>query len=583
MMDLRELISAEQKSLIDRYIETYAVNDNEGGVSVHYDRRADVDTILKPWNKAKLSAPLGFMFQDGLIKTEEIQFLTPEADLRKALDNDSRVWEFCEAFQSWARRWERQNNATQNYDSEAYRTYDALWSLTHYETLIANRYDGETAKIKTPDGHELIIAKGCKPVKMLGKINAAFQISEKFEAFRIAVSMCLNVKTIKGTLCLSIHPMDFMTMSDNDCDWDSCMSWRNWGSYRQGTVEMMNSPFVCVAYLAASEPMHIFGQEWSNKKWRSLYIVHPDFIGNVKGYPYQIPEIDKMVIEKLKAMMKQAGFNAEYGEVRSYEYEGNGEGFPSNHGNVELEFNTNYMYNDFGTITHYGCVREDDKATNRIRLGYSGMSECMWCGHEYQGETEEGLACDYCYEETHCDCCGERMHSTSLFETGEGDWVCESCLCEYYSKSFDDDCYYRTDNMSRVTVVPDEFKEAIACGDLRPEKFDWDMPYILDHYCGSYLAPDDQWAVDRFKRFLNDGAELQFYVHDGWYGKKYIPYIYLSDLKLEWKKAFVERYGYCEETMGDNFYNQWRWLEFAWATDEAAKHWTEYLEEKVPA
>ena len=42
-------------------------------------------------------------------------------------------------------------------------------------------------------------------------------------------------------------------MSDNNSGWESCMSWRNNGCYRRGTVEMMNSPYVIVAYLMLEE------------------------------------------------------------------------------------------------------------------------------------------------------------------------------------------------------------------------------------------------------------------------------------------------------------------------------------------
>ena len=42
-------------------------------------------------------------------------------------------------------------------------------------------------------------------------------------------------------------------MSDNDYGWDSCMGWMNEGEYRLGTVEMMNSPCIVVAYIDGEE------------------------------------------------------------------------------------------------------------------------------------------------------------------------------------------------------------------------------------------------------------------------------------------------------------------------------------------
>lgn len=586
MNDLREMLTKSEKELIERYIDNYVINNENGDSYIHYDRKASVDTILEPWAEAKGFSPLGLMFKNSLIVSENIEFETPEAELYRSLECDERVWSFENDMHTFINKLEKILYPTKEEklkrETEWCDIYDCLWDLINHSTIIKNRYDGKTVRIPTPGGHDLIIPTGCKPVKILGKLHQAYNISEKFEAYRIAISMCLNVKTIKGNLCLSIHPMDFMTMSDNDCDWDSCMSWRNWGSYRQGTVEMMNSPYVCIAYLAAKEPMKICGKEWNNKKWRSLYIVHPDYIGNIKGYPYQIPEVDKLVIQKLKNMMKVAGFSAKYGEIKSYDYDSDYNGFKSEHGDISIRFHTHYMYNDFGSIDHYACVREDEAASNHIDITYSGKSECMWCGSVYNGDTEENLACDICCENTHCDCCGEIIHPTSLFETGNGDCVCEYCLSEYYSKSFEDYEFYRTDDMGKVFVVPDELKEAIDNGDLNPAEFGLDTPHILDHRSFE-ITPERSWDCDKFKRFMIDNVEIKFVERKGWWGTKNIPYIYLSDLKENYRKDFAGRYGYCNQILGEDFYSRWSWIDDGWRDNEAVEKWEQVLKEKIPA
>ena len=101
------------------------------------------------------------------------------------------------------------------------------------------------------------------PNNAMAQLNG--QSLEEFEDFRIKHSRILSEKEFIGRLSLSIHPLDFMTMSDNDSDWSSCMSWRTCGSYRRGTVEMMNSPCVVVAYLSASKPMVL--DRGSHFKW----------------------------------------------------------------------------------------------------------------------------------------------------------------------------------------------------------------------------------------------------------------------------------------------------------------------------
>ena len=106
-----------------------------------------------------------------------------------------------------------------------------------------------------------------------------------------------------GELCLSIHPMDYMTMSDNDNNWQSCMNWMNNGDYRLGTVECMNSPYVLVAYLHnPNHSMSIGPYEWNSKHWRELFIIHPEMISEVKGYCFQDENLTNTILMWIKEL-----------------------------------------------------------------------------------------------------------------------------------------------------------------------------------------------------------------------------------------------------------------------------------------
>ncbi len=484
MQDIRNLITDEEKSLIEYYISSFACESD-----AYYDesQRASVDNILKVWRDNK-TPYLSSIFGDKLIVSEKVSFTKPEEALIDAYYSNENISTFREEYYRWLDRFTYGSN-------ENFLIYRALRKLISAETIVQNKfiidffdyYDNEDDKkagisINTPNGHKIILNEGAKPVKMLGKLNNAFHISENFEKFRIEVSMLLNVKKISGNLSLSIHPLDYMTMSDNDCNWESCMSWRNYGSYRQGTVEMMNSPYVVVAYLSSETPMRFFDKEWNNKKWRSLYVVHPDFIGNIKGYPYQIPELDKIVINKLKKMIAM-NFNCVYGDVKEYSYD---KCFESDHGEVNLSFFTNYMYNDFGALdSHYGCVREDDHATKYIRITYSGPYQCMICGNTNVDILEEGkLICANCDTSITCDDCGRALSEDEVYYTHYGTAVCEECLSSYYIEPINDlDEFYYKDDVFTVTIIPDEIKKYIESNDYCFYNFSWDRPFIA--YAGS--------------------------------------------------------------------------------------------------
>ena len=61
------------------------------------------------------------------------------------------------------------------------------------------------------------------------------------------------------------------------------MSWFEKGEYRQGTVEMMNSECVVVAYLESTTNMTIRDGEWNSKRWRELFVVDENVLANGAG------------------------------------------------------------------------------------------------------------------------------------------------------------------------------------------------------------------------------------------------------------------------------------------------------------
>ena len=100
------------------------------------------------------------------------------------------------------------------------------------DMLIMNKYIRNSFEYNDPnvDKKSFKISRGEKPLKILRKLTEYYDMSmDDYEEFRLEHSRILNNKKLKGTLCLSIHPLDFFTMSDNENHWESCMSWKNNG------------------------------------------------------------------------------------------------------------------------------------------------------------------------------------------------------------------------------------------------------------------------------------------------------------------------------------------------------------------
>jgi hypothetical protein len=513
-MLLRQL-SANDKTMIKSWIDDYA------GGPYHKGERASIDTLLRYWNGAK--ADLYKLFGNQFILEKDVEFLKREADMSSEIYASMHGWgdqpmnEFYQAFYDW-------------YWDKAERRY--RWeSLMFPEVLAENVYHGESFAIPTPDGKEIKVQEGTKPLRTLAKIAAAYDL-KGFEDFRLGHSRILNQKKLGGRLCLSIHPMDYVTMSDNECDWDSCMSWRNDGCYRRGTVEMMNSQYVVVAYLKATEDMPYREWKWSNKKWRMLFIVDPQCIAGVKGYPYQHDELSKLCLDWLADLAdKNMGWSY-FPDNHAYDYydpipqEG---GFDNGY---RVDFSTDYMYNDFDSCTHW--IRLGRGADRTIFINYSGVANCMWCGdiQNFGDEDEaETLVCDKCWDVAWCYHCDSRYEREDMYEV-DGEYLCEYCY----------DNHTRECEITGINHIDSNlYKLYLASTERNEPNFDRDT-YI-------YFYPSDlRYNSDLMPKFFPKAPNDQFYIlHHTSHRWEDVYYVHPSECSEEG----LELFGYDTSSIKD--------------------------------
>lgn len=440
MTDLYSLFSDNEVDMmnyyIDQYTEEYNVTSSAG--------RASLQTLLEPWNKNKQTLYKLLGNNLTVSKTFDMQIepnkLSEKMDLLFDTEESGAI--FYRNLQEWVAQYPLGYS-----DRQACRK---LFDLLGSETLANNKWSGSSFSVPRPDGKRLQVQSGCKPIKILCEFAKYWNIKGA-EAFRLDHSRVLNNKKYKGTLTLSIHPLDYMTMSDNDSGWDSCMSWVNKGCYRQGTVEMMNSPCVVVAYLASKSPYVIssrYGYEWNNKKWRELFIINKDVIAAVKGYPYQSQPLATNVIAWLADLAKK---NLGWNFSDTITYTDPDCNFEYNGHTCQLRTETGNMYNDFGRVDEnylrLGQEIIDHNDEENVYVYYSGPSECMYCGStnvDFDGSS--ALVCTDCYEATYCYVCDQAIDPDEIYEL-DGHNYCEDCYNDHAIETYDgevhdiDNCY----------------------------------------------------------------------------------------------------------------------------------------------
>lgn len=395
----------------------------------------DPNYILRFWQENKEKYLYDLLGQE-LIVSKEVVYERDKEDLAEEMQSViSRYHAFiCELFDrlkdathpQWTHvTWGRpQNNAAE--------FYDVIKKMLCMDSLIEGRVPESATCVVM--GKEIQLSVGQKSMRAIGRLAQLLDLTGDFEDFRIAHSQVLNQKTVRGTLHLSIHPLDYATASDNANGWSSCMSWQEGGCYRLGTIEMMNSPMVLCAYLTGNNTLYDVGdQPWNSKKWRSWVVVTPEVILVNRHYPFHSVSIAHEIVEWVKSLAK-VNMGWQYQKTENV----------LDYHDFGFSFRTNFMYNDVGG-DHAGAVGLSCKKIDRSNwyfdsskeMNFSGPAVCMWCGEEipYEGNDEEAntLCCHRCRDGHYCSCCGQFLHEDDIFWSPNDEPYCHDCYYDNWS------------------------------------------------------------------------------------------------------------------------------------------------------
>ena len=264
-------------------------------------------------------------------------------------------------------------------------------NLFKYKYIIEG-YISNKADFKLKE-YSFSVQNGAKTMRTIQKCVKALKYPniELFNKWRNSINTINSNNLTSFDMVISIHPIDFITMSDNTCNWTSCMSWEK-GCYSAGTIEMMNSNVAAVAYIESEKPYTIILDSEHqitipNKSWRSLLFCNKNIILAGKSYPYAQENISKEVIKFMREIVKKTVHwdykfkEQKYQDIKHYyrngflKYSCN----PTYNNHKKIIIYTNGMYNDFieDRDCDYWCARN---LTKGFKLSLSGKVTCMCCG-----------------------------------------------------------------------------------------------------------------------------------------------------------------------------------------------------------
>lgn len=544
-----EQLTQEEKDMIDYYREAYAPND-DGCVSSN--NWAPVEKILTPWATAK-SHHLYQLLGNQLMVSKEIAYEKNKEELlaqmlrmrfgtkfgtdtRKEYSGEVFINAFLKLIQTVARQYDK---------SDPWQFYARSYINEDY--LVNNAYGESMVDFPLPSGKSIQVKAGAKPMRILSKIARAYNLPG-FEDFRIAHSLILNQKHIYGTMTLSIHPLDYMTMSDNNCGWDSCMQWTGEGSYRQGTVEMMNSPTVVVVYMNAHDP-YVLGKDykWSNKKWRQLFVVDYRSIVAIKAYPYQNDELTKTAMDWIVELARK-NLGWKIAEPRwinpddtdALFFEGLVDSALAPSGHIGIALDCGNMYNDLGALFEHLVAPAEDLNENDIDncyypthyllLPYSGASECMLCGAvDPDFDDESCLICDDCMSFTRCEYCDERISPNDGYSV-DGRYICSYCYdnhvftCNYCGEE------HLKEDLMEIRVMP-----RLSTEYMRIARENWqNLPYYSR---GNYIPSNpEEVEFNFYVRYPTYYVCRDSYCREDWKNSTLKPGAAIHNAEISWDR-----------------------------------------------
>lgn len=298
------------------------------------------------------------------------------------------------------------------------------------------------------------IARGSKLIKSFKH----FAQGKALDDIQTRASQIIQENTITGTLCFSVHPLDYLSSSENTYNWRSCHALD--GEYRAGNLSYMLDKATVVCYLKGGDnvklPMFPEDVKWNNKKWRMLLYVSDnwDIIFAGRQYPFTSAQGAELArnwfLQRIhKDPWTYCGWTdpviAEVPDSYGHNYDLNSHyimirGKLQPIEEIVIDCKDALHFNDVLKsscyIPHYTAYnnrpwfRED---VSKVHVGAS--CNCLRCGRQPIRITETFM-CDECDMEygafnediyTICDCCGRRIYIEDANEVDD-DEVCNDCL-----------------------------------------------------------------------------------------------------------------------------------------------------------
>ena len=316
-----------------------------------------------------------------------------------------------------------------------------------------------------------------KIIKAGYKVVKAFKyfIEDKVELRKLQdmASQIIQEDKFHGKISISIHPLDYLSVSENTSGWRSCHALD--GEYRSGNLNYMADKTTLICYISKSdswdEKLPNFPEDvpWNSKTWRTFLYVSEDksMMLASKGYPF---DLDPALNALLEEVLPESGlldyephttwipwsktaldyFNGiDGGEISL-----SNKLIPMGHACLPMEdfvfscenalfyndilrYNTEFKYT-YKVRNRFG--RRTIQTSRRTKFNIGEPVKCLCCNNDVI-EIPESPYCVDCEIEYgncdnedyigYCERCGTRALTDNLYWVNDEYYYCEYCIDEH--------------------------------------------------------------------------------------------------------------------------------------------------------
>ena len=356
-----------------------------------------------------------------------------------------------------------------------------------------------------------------KGMKLLKSFKFFIDNKETLEQIQNEASMIIQEDKIEGDMFISVHPLDFLSSSENNHNWRSCHALD--GEYRCGNLSYMCDSSTVIVYLCSKGnvklPRFPESVPWNDKRWRMLlhFSNRKTIVFASRQYPFFCREALDIVKEKLLPEIvfineekehwcnwSNILLNSVYDEENDEKYYFDYTYIPIDGKLLKLE--------DYVKDASYSTHFNDVKYSSCYKPYYSKLKEDCLCFGDIEKTQSKN---EYVMVGSATNC----LHCNAELVAEHDLMICNNCFSKYYSKN---PLYYRYGDLIRCVNCGELFSEEEIC-------YIEDEPYCRDCYddlraicdrCGCAVLQDnliydereDQYICIYCKEYLDEREKI---------------------------------------------------------------------------